>query len=1009
MRTPFNNEERNDTANMHGNLFRDPDVVYDIWITDNAAAFQGVTPSIPPVIEGLTQEQIGTFQGSPNFTYTHTFTEFININGNRMPIVTNRVYYIRIVARRTVPLEQQSVAAYASHFIFGDIVLPPPVMPRPPLRIENSGLDYLELGWENRWVEAFEVITNTNDPRWPGVWHSAFGLRNGVLVFDYDVVAPNRTTINSGVTALHLLGDETAVRAALGSTQVPLRTQHLPHPQTRYEVHVRVLSDIIGQIQTPAGLEAFTRALHNGGGPWVTLTLDIDDITANPLTILSTLEGLEPDTTYAIFFRPANPAGQAWWPTLIMGTTTSERPGMDITPPAPFLSPHQEGDRWLEFVLRPFPGDAVNYEFWISEFADRSTAWEFEPNEDFGRMFTYPGGAVSGQRRIFHADGLFPETTYYIWVRAISTTNTNNYSWSASISMTTLPLMTPPPPSGLGLAGPSEVNIINLENDLELERVASDHMVISWLPIRGYPGMPDDVHLPMEGNEDGAMGTTILGSPLISFSYMVLFPDLTPNTAYWVRARTILSVHRDGIGGEITERVDFIVQMATNPDFLDATTVFVMPDADEIQHGLHTRMTMSDWAGPMMFWTTRDDGEFDGDVIPELFPLPDRDFEINFNPYTRTLTWRFRSTDVDESGHRDNLADQRFISRLIQLRTFEYTIDMTHYNNQPVENRVIEIPYTILAAFEQRGIDFSIIAGATTYTFSPGFANTPQNTGFGVNSRLRMYISNEAEPTSLAPNRHYLTTPQSLDINVVNRVAHTNVALTALAAPVTAIHSISRAFAMDYHIGAYVQSAGDVGWRRGGGGFDEFASTVSTSTTRPTTFAAIATGIPQLYQATPQTRDALYFVNTQINFTDLEWFAPTFAVDVWQINRIIHAVARGVSYAPINMLDNLTEDEMSSLSNARMLVPGHYTVSREDALAALVRLFEVRTGRRITGAPTLQTTNFPDIANASSHLQQALLNAEFLGFIDFNSAGADPHGEMLWGDVMIILEIILRN
>jgi len=214
---------------------------------------------------------------------------------------------------------------------------------------------------------------------------------------------------------------------------------------------------------------------------------------------------------------------------------------------------------------------------------------------------------------------------------------------------------------------------------------------------------------------------------------------------------------------------------------------------------------------------------------------------------------------------------------------------------------------------------------------------------------------------------------------------------------------------MDYHIGAYVMDSGDVNWRRNGSSFNEFASTVHTSTTRPTTFAAIGTAIPQLYNANPQTRDAMYFVNTQINFTDMDWFAPDFAVDVWQLNRIIHAVARGVSQAPINMLDNLTEQEMSSLANARMLVPGHYTVAREDAIAALVRLFEVRTGSRITGAPTQQTSSFPDIATASPHLRQALLNAEALGFLGFTTNTANPHGEMTWGDTMLILEIILRN
>jgi hypothetical protein len=92
-----------------------------------------------------------------------------------------------------------------------------------------------------------------------------------------------------------------------------------------------------------------------------------------------------------------------------------------------------------------------------------------------------------------------------------------------------------------------------------------------------------------------------------------------------------------------------------------------------------------------------------------------------------------------------------------------------------------------------------------------------------------------------------------------------------------------------------------------------------------------------------------------------------------------------------------------------MLVPGADTVTREDALSALVRLYEVRTGRRVVGEPTMETTFFPDIAEASPEMQQALLRAEFLGFLNYSTGIANPHGSMTMGDAMLIFETILRN
>lgn len=1037
VRDPFTTAEA-ESGRMVGppehRFFHDPDVVYDVWITDDASVFEA--PSIgnqwlvtPP--QGLAQSAINDFLIQTNvagnyttFRYRHLFTEFVDGDGVRQPIVENRVYYIRIVARRTGAGGQESgviqvsEAAYAAHFVSGDVHLQPPVLQRPPLHIdqEASGFTNLQLAWRTRWVEAFEQMPHAS-PDYPGVWQSAFGLRAGQLVFDEAVVAPDRHTVNPDVVALHnaaVFPNEDAVRTALNAIGVmppPLRTQYLPHPTTAYRLHVVPL-DVLRATQPlfESDFEAFVTMLiqpqntglwSHGVVPASALTVDANGNVSLNIT------GLLSNTTYAIFIQPINLAGggQAWWPTFITGTTDNERDPMDIIPPAPFLNRYAESDRWLEFVLRPHSTDgSLLYEFWISELPDRSTAWQFTPQPEFTRPFQYAGGQNSLTRQIFRATNLFPETTYYIWVRAISASSPARYSWSSGLSMQTNPIAEPLPPRGLGLASQGDVNIINLENETNHSRIASDHMIISWLPNGIQGTIPADTNLPME-TTGGAGGTTIFGSASIAHAYMVLFPDLQPNRGYWVRARTIYSVHRDGVGGEITDRINYVIQVATNSDFVDAVTVYVLPDANTITAGFNTRMSMSEWSTAFQFFTTRDDGEYDGDVIAELFPLPMRDWEVIYNAQTRTLTWRFRSTGVDAQGHRDNLVDQRFISRLIQTRVFNYTIDMTTYDGRPVDNRIIEIPSSIITAFDERGITLTVIAGETSYVFDPGFTQTPQNSNFGRDSRLRMYISTLTPQPTLQQGRTYATTPQNVAVNVQN--GHSRTPLTNLASPMTATHSVNRAMAMDFNVGAYVLTANDAQWRRYGGNFNDNTGTIATTTTQPSSFAAIFTAVPQQFANTPAVRDALHFVNSRIVLGNMDWFSPDVPINTWQMNNMIWAIATRAQSADLNA--DLTQAQLNSLANSRMLVPGHDTVTRQDAMSGLVALYEARAGRQVASHPTLENSFFPDIASAHPALQRSMLQAEALGFLGFATNNARPHAEMTLGEAMLIFEIILRN
>jgi hypothetical protein len=1013
-RRPYTDMDRQDFDNMVGSgdaaRYFDPNVQYEVFITDNlelldrlsiARGEQVAILSPGDGVLGNRFEHVNCDEHPVTWAHEHGFEYFWDsVAEDFRPIEANRVYYVRITTRRTVSTFQPSWPAYGAHFVPGDVEVRPLVVPAPPLRVESEDLNSITIAWEQSWLEVFDpgsIATGEFN------WHTRIGISGGNVVFGNDMFGPDVSAI---IDVWDMTSAELSAALATHGIAVtpPTRTQRL-EPHLGYEIHVRPFADISEAMSPPPedAFDIFAENLHNTPGAWTSITPVQAE--GSP-TMRHTIPNLLANTTYAIFFRPFNPNApaalrNAWWPTLLMGTTTDERDDIAIRPTTPILTPDVAGDTWLRFGLRPYSNPPLRYEFRISEFPDFSTAWEFEAvRED---LFNRNGF----EWRRFAATQLFPETTYYIWARAVGSypDGTNIYSlWSNPVTMQTTPIMIPDPPRGLGIASQNDVHIINLENERNHTPREPNAMIITWLPHTG------DGNLPLEMQE-GAMGTEIMGSPNILHSYLVRFPGLAANRPHYVRARTIYSIHREGISGPVTDvRFNYIVQLATNPQFIDATTVFVLPDSYQIAHGVNTRMAMSDWTQTFIFHTLRDDGEYDGDVIPELFPLPMRDFEITYTAATQTLFFRFRSTDVDQDGNQDNLVDQRFISRLIQQRVFDYAIDMSHYNHLPVRNRIVELPYSIITAFDERQISFSVTAGDTRYSLSPGFADTPQNIGFNLDSRVRLYINDliAEDVPELRDGQNYVVAPQNVAINVTTTNNHANerVDLTILAAPLNVAHSVNQAAMLDANIGSFTMTADDVNWRRMETTFNDVAGTLNFSTTRPADFAAIGTGIPlQVGQVSPAVRDALYFVNSQMAFEDMDWFAEDNPINAWQINRIISAIARNQNSVAINT--DLTPQQMSSLSNGGMLVPGAEEVTREAAIASLVRLYEVRTRSRVVGYPTLANSSFTDMSAVTANRQQAMLKAEFLGFLD--GPTVNPHGHLTMGEAMLIFEIILRN
>jgi hypothetical protein len=103
----------------------------------------------------------------------------------------------------------------------------------------------------------------------------------------------------------------------------------------------------------------------------------------------------------------------------------------------------------------------------------------------------------------------------------------------------------------------------------------------------------------------------------------------------------------------------------------------------------------------------------------------------------------------------------------------------------------------------------------------------------------------------------------------------------------------------------------------------------------------------------------------------------------------------------------LTNDERDRLSRAGMFVGTGNSVSREQAIDAIVKLYELKTRRRITGHQTVANSSLTDIRDVAAFYQTSVLKARHIGLIGGNRV--DPREGITFGDVLGMFDLIILD
>ncbi len=947
LRDPYTEEEEI-LVNTDVDKFVDKDLDYKIWITDDIRNYSvpAFENSYIEILDATTLSEesliIDEVTEEKTLVYSDIFKEYYEYDDGatiKKPLEENRIYYIKIQAQRHLSGDLSQPAYYAIYIPpTTPIITNPLTLNKPPFKIKvnEKGVEEITettitVEWSTEWFEIFDIETEQ--------WYSAVGVndsgeilfgselkdlpRSQILYLDSDIIFG--TTIEDSVRNIKKIlvtmgANETAV------SLLPIRYMDISNSQ--FELHTAPYT----YMEEQGGYSTYFDIIKEEESLWtgVNGTPNGDRKLEYVVTAENapTTSGLLPNTSYIIYFRNyIEVDGERIYsehPIYATGTTLSDRDDIIVDPPAQILelvttSYDSVTVRWqytegIEYELR--------YSDLLTDYSEGGESIDHQTIIDNMKMKT-----EDGVNYIYLTiPNLFPNTVYYVWLKGIS--GGKESEWSTVVDGKTLDLLAPQKPRGVGLISDEMLNVINSENGKSYVKDAQDYLMFEWTRVA------------QDTKDYGVKGITAVdkdeyfGTPTYDRSYGVKFNDLKPNSRYYFRVRTILNAVRVGMGGEY--HFSYEVELADNPRFKDSTKFFV-PDLGYEVDGVDILESKSEWSTTYSFETGRGDGEYDGDIDPDQYPLPLDDFDVTYDESTDTLKYVFRSTGLDSDGNQNHYVDQRFITSLQQRGYYDFVVDVTDYEGIYPKTRIVEVPSSIVNALMDTKTSLTMVADNMEVTITPASLQSEKAFEDPSGRIVFEYNLNEGIYNGLlGPNENYISTPHNFKAMIYTDDIIKDVNMFSNDVEVR-LKPRNQYEAFDKNVNVY---------KLNGQQWEMQPSTLlstgeyEVTTKAPSTYTLIAKeGAVQ----TQEIDDSLYNVMNELYITDMGYYEPYADVSTTQFNNIIYAVAMGDGEVAMN--EGLTQDKFNELGKSGLLVSGRY-VSYNDGVESLTRLYEIKTGQR---------------------------------------------------------------
>ncbi len=674
----------------------DTSLLYDIWVTDDIDI---ATAEVAPIVKDLS---FSSGQNPEGILYTkdkeeivgfrHNLGEYYDSDMVRHALLPNKVYYVKIVAKKKYGDElEPSLPAIVSIIFNSDgEIFAPPTISKPPLILdpESVGKTSITIAWLETWYEImakkpadYPVQEQKKAKEWNAKVYT--GVTTGPAIF---------FTNKEGATE-HILKREQNIGVLKDIIGRDKYAQNYVDrvvklgKNVQYEYKFMPYQDIL------KALESYNATSNNKKTveEYIEMLMRAEDDPAQDygwkkITPKTAQDGeytqwkqhtqgnLKPNTSYVFFIKPYTHDHdgtklQASLPTWIVGTTLPDGEMEEGKPTVPVLSLNGKGDTHISVEWEY--NSAFDYEIRYSRLEDPDTAtgWPFEIGTEIGD----PTYVENGGKAVITIDGLFPETTYNVWIRAKQKKGSIISAWSNPVTTKTDILGAPTSPGGLGVAAYNSI----LEAGKDFKAVDSNHITVEW----------------QRNAVDKDLDNVSQDSQRVSKEYKYLI-EIADNPEFIDKKGVTVSKETVGskVGNaEILSRsmVYFDELIANRPYYIRAKTILIARD----QENNREIVKESVYTEQIRIITKPSEEEYDGgDKVNEVI-YPNKIEET----YDGT-TWTYEIKDT-----------QKVINEMVTGNQFKYVIPVEKYNGRhDAKFRVIRIPQPIVTTLLNRRMAIEI-------------------------------------------------------------------------------------------------------------------------------------------------------------------------------------------------------------------------------------------------------------------------------------------------------------
>lgn len=940
---------------------------YDIYVSDDKTTINSIKDpkqAIVNIVEGDIEEGdeehiVYTEKTNLPVGFKWSLTDYMDATGKIKPIIPNKTYYIKIVAKRpyggSVFAESQPTIVGITLDKNGEIFIPP-VLGKPPLKLNEVTTTTAELKWREEWYEILaknlDQYTDPDERFLAGVGSAR------VYTTVTTTGAAIRFSAQEGANE-HILLQEKNVdevvqkvggRASFDENYIDRYIKL--GADVQYEFNMLTYSEAVKQMEgTGLKIEEWVQTEGNNLQGWEEIKPELKKEELGLDWRFHKVENLKPNTKYLMMVRAYRMVDgekqMQTFPSYIICTTLTDYEGPEPTPIVPQLHLKSKTDTSLSVWFKYNKDFTYEIVYSRTDDPDKAKVWPFEISDDP----TNPNYVANGAERVVTINGLFPETTYNVWIRAKQKKGDKVSAWSTPVRAKTDSVKAPDAPTGLGPAAYQSI----LDLGLDFQGVGSDYITVEWMKNPNDKGkqtegsmekeytyileFADNVEfldsILVETTDDGK-GESGKNVEVLSKT-MVKFTGLQPNRPYYVRVKTKLIFKDTESKKEIVKESEFCKWVRIN-----------------------TKTGNGDY----------DDGDNENIVI-----YPDK---VEESYKDNIWTWEILDT-------------QRIISEILTKNAYFFTIDMQLYRDkQDAIIRRIKMPKAVLDALINKNMEIKVLTQIGTYELparSIAYYSSKGSAKDMIQFDFKTVLPYDIKELS-KPYPYTIQKAEAFTISLKGATA-VNTPLSRLDGEVKVSHKLEastqylyknlQSHTYDYTLGKWVKENATVSSAEGG------ISHINYATPRLGIYALYNV---ESYADTTYTNPAMNQLLTRYEIKGLGTaYRASTVVNSDQFILLMLGIAQ--DQPEIDLTTPLTSSLRKKAETSGIYIESNNrNLTQEMAVSGVVKLYEMKEGRKIKASKVMGSA-------ASAKYQENIAKAMTLGLIqNINPTAPITYGEL---------------